>query len=92
VGDFNGDGKPNLAVAADMIDDADRRGGVGVLLGKGDGSFRPSSYFAAGPHPIALVASDFDGDGRRDPAVADNIHAGRLSLLLGRGDGTFQGP
>src|SRR5262249_13520052 len=64
-GDFNGDGRLDLAVAAQGTNQ------VTVLLGNGDGTFKSSGSFAAGPDPISLVAGDFTGDGRLDLAIAD---------------------
>src|SRR5262249_39068351 len=55
VGDFNGDGKPDLAVAAGI--------GVSVLLGNGDGTFQPARNFPAGASPRSVAVGDFNGDG-----------------------------
>jgi hypothetical protein len=81
VADFNGDGKPDLAVA-NWGDNT-----VSVLLGKGDGTFQEAVNCAAGTGPLWVTVGDFNGDGKPDLAVA-NI-AG-VSVLLGNGDGTFQ--
>src|SRR6266851_22740 len=45
VGDFNGDGKPDLAVANDGSNN------VSVLLGNGDGTFQTAQMLAAGNEP-----------------------------------------
>jgi hypothetical protein len=95
VGDFNGDGKPDLAVANEFSDD------VSILLGHGDGTFSPAVNYALGKppsypqlvfpdpvRPLSLAVGDFNGDGKSDLAVAD-FGAGTISILLGRGDGTF---
>ena len=61
VGDINGDGHPDLAVA-DFLS-----GGVGVLLGNGDGTFQPVSTFSLGPNGARSVAVvDLNGDHRPD--------------------------
>ena len=62
---------------------------MSVLLGNGDGTFQPQVTYAVGTYPYALVAGDFNGDGRTDLAVA-NLFDGTVSVLLGNGDGTFQ--
>lgn len=80
VADFNGDGKPDLAVA-NQNDDT-----VSVLFGSGDGTFQHAHNFAAGGHPAAIAAADFNGDGRPDLVVADSSR-NRLSILLNKGHG-----
>jgi hypothetical protein len=65
VGDFNRDGRPDLAVA--------NRGGdsVSILLGRGDGSFESTVVSVkVGKGPVALAVGDFNHDGQPDLAVA----------------------
>jgi hypothetical protein len=82
VGDFNGDGKADLAVVNASSNT------VSILLGNGDGSFRTKADFATGTQPWGLAVGDFNGDGKLDLAVA-NRGANSVSILLGNGDGTF---
>ncbi|MDR3725650.1 MAG: FG-GAP-like repeat-containing protein, partial [Terracidiphilus sp.] len=83
VGDFNGDGKPDLAIA-NYADNS-----VTILLGNGDGTFTaaPSSP-ATGLSPISLAVGDFNADGIADLVVLNNGDD-TLKVLLGNGDGTF---
>jgi hypothetical protein len=94
VGDFNGSGLLDLAVA-----NYGTSGGLGVpatvsvLLGNGDGSFQATQNYVAGQFPRAVAVGDFNGDGQADLAVVseDSVHpTGLVSILLGLGDGTFQ--
>jgi hypothetical protein len=85
VGDFNGDGNLDLAVA----NNSDNT--VGILLGNGDGTFQPVAAYPAGKSPLSLAVGDFNRDGKLDLAVADSGQ-NALSVLLGNGDGTFQAP
>ncbi|MDJ0549027.1 MAG: FG-GAP-like repeat-containing protein, partial [Microcystis sp. M49637_WE12] len=82
VGDFNGDGKSDLAVA--------NRGSnnVSVLLGTGTGSFGAATNFSVGNAPSSVTVGDFNGDGKSDLAVA-NRYGNNVSVLLGTGTGSF---
>ena len=83
AGDFNGDGKTDLAVANSGSDS------VSVLLGRGDGTFQTDTNYPAGSGPVSLATIDFNDDGKLDLAVG-NITSSDVSVLLGNGDGSFQ--
>ena len=82
IGDFNGDGKQDLAVANANSDS------VSILLGDGSGNFSAAANFGAGHVPFSVAVGDFNGDGKQDLAVA-NIGSDNVSILLGNGDGSF---
>lgn len=83
VGDFNGDGIPDLAVANQTSNT------LTILLGNGDGTFKTANAnLPNGNNPSFVAVGDFDGDGKADLAVA-NANGNNLSILLGKGDGTF---
>jgi hypothetical protein len=84
VGDFNDDGKPDLAVANRSSGD------VSILLGNGDGTFQPATKYRVGATPSFVATGDFNGDHQLDLAVADGGSNSIVSILLGNGDGTFQ--
>jgi hypothetical protein len=75
LGDFNGDGKVDLAVSDGSSNT------VSILLGNGDGTFQEKQDFSTHVGPVALVAADFDGDGRLDIATA-NRGTNDITLLL----------
>ena len=82
-GDFNGDGRVDLAVA-------DFTGGsISILLGTGDGNFQPTVNYTVGRNATGIVAGDFNRDGHLDLAIAYQDSNGRVTVFLGRGDGTF---
>jgi len=83
VGDFNGDGKPDVAVVNGNANT------VSVLLGNGDGTFQAKTDFATGSTPRGIVVGHFTSSGNLDLAVT-NFASNTVSVLLGNGDGTFQ--
>jgi hypothetical protein len=83
VGDFNGDGIADLAVA----NSSDNT--VSILLGKGDGAFNTQVAYATGSHPYSVAVGDLNKDGIADLAIA-NLWDNDVSVLLGNGDGTFR--
>ena len=95
VADFNGDGKPDVALAnSPNIFDPDGRDNLTILFGRGDGTFDPASTIASGMDYWDVVAGDLDGDGDFDLAASANFRVNgypypRTLVLLNRGDGTF---
>ena len=82
TGDFNGDGKLDLAIT-NQTDNT-----LTILLGNGDGTFSAGSTPGTGQGPISVIAGDFNSDGRTDLAVANSVD-NTVTTLLGNGDGTF---
>ena len=93
VGDFNGDGLQDLAVA-NFGSNAPDATTVSVLLGNGDGTFQVAGTFNAQRGPLWVAVGDFNGDGRQDLAVTifGDGTAATVLVLLGNGDGTFRAP
>ena len=99
VGDFNGDGKTDIAVAD--AGDSTTPGDIEILLGNGDGTFQAPKQFltGAGSHPVAFLAQDINGDGIADLAIVDQgngaspgkvlVWFGNKDPLTGKWDGTF---
>jgi len=82
--DFNHDGALDLAVAEFVF------GRVGILLGKGNGTFDSARYFSV-LGAIGLAAGDFNGDHNLDLAVTESggTGSGALAMYLGDGRGNF---
>ncbi|UJR28120.1 hypothetical protein I4U23_009376 [Adineta vaga] len=86
VGDFNDDGKVDLAVANYFMKT------LNVYLGNGDGSFQSATNYDGSIRILSMTASDFNMDGRLDLAVADYISealGGTVSILFGSEYGYF---
>jgi hypothetical protein len=82
IGDVNGDGKPDLAVANYGSST------VSVLLGSGAGGFGAKTDFAIGTPPVSVAIGDVSGDGKADLVTADYFSS-TVSVLLGDGAGGF---
>jgi hypothetical protein len=82
VGDFNGDGQLDLAVA--NYGD----GTVSIRLGDGTGGFNGATNVPVGSGPYGVGLGDFNGDGHLDLAVA-NSTTNTVSIRLGNGQGGF---
>ena len=80
--DFNGDGKPDVAVSQLEI------GQIAVLLNQGASKLGNQRNLSVGNSPFGLLTADWNKDGFAD-LVASNNGSGTVSLLLGKGDGTF---
>ena len=83
AGDWNGDGKLDLATANYLS------GNVSILLGNGDGTFQPKVDYDVGGIPLLVTAVDCNGDKKAD-LVVTNPRSNDVSILLGNGNGTFQ--
>src|SRR5260370_41807701 len=89
AGDFNGDGKLDLAIADSGVSGGSDHGAVVILIGNGDGTFQTPARYAAGTSPVSLAVADFNGDGQLDLVVA-NAQSASVSIFLGAGDGPFR--
>jgi len=100
VADVNGDGILDLVVANWCTDSTCVASSVGVLLGKGDGTFQPAVHYGSGGlYADSVAVADLNGDGNPDivvgtcgfPKVINCVASGgKAGVLLGNGDGTFQ--
>jgi subtilase family serine protease len=89
IGDFNGDGKPDIVTTS-----ASGVNAVRLYLGNGDGTFTstPDTPFASGyVGTTSLAVGDFNGDGKLDVVVIGN-GLSQAYVFLGNGDGTFGAP
>jgi uncharacterized repeat protein (TIGR01451 family) len=82
TGDFNRDGRADVAVAYVSANT------VAVRLGTGTGTLQGAVSYSTGTAPIHVATGDFDADGKLDLAVA-NSGSNNVSILIGNGDGTF---
>ncbi len=92
-GDFNGDGKADLAALIPGPAGLNQRptdGSVAVLLNTGGRTFAPAKVVSAGLDPTAFAAGDFNNDKKLDLFILHRS-TGIATLVSGNGDGTFSG-
>jgi FG-GAP-like repeat/Thrombospondin type 3 repeat len=82
VGDFNGDGDPDLAVVNQGSNN------VTIAVGGGGASFTTAGPYAVGSAPSSVAVGDFNGDGDEDLAVGNRLSAS-VSIALGGAGATF---
>jgi len=83
AGDFNQDGKMDLVCADNNLV---------MLLGNGDGTFKPAVTYHLAAAPYEILPADFNRDGKLDLAIRDSSPATGISILFGKGDGSFEQP
>lgn len=96
IGDFDGDGNVDMAVTLEDQTTTGHLQGIGIALGKGDGTFKAPSFVYSTAQKIALdepfpgyiKAVDLNRDGKLD-LVYTNKKYGTVGILYGAGDGTF---
>jgi hypothetical protein len=84
IGDFNGDGKQDIATANYSSNS------VSIRLGDGQGGFSGTTNVAIGSNPFSVAIDDFNGDGWQDIATA-NYSSNSVSIRFGDGQGGFSG-
>jgi len=91
AGDFNEDGKLDLAV----VESSRGTGVLQFLLGDGDGKFHLGESYNTGVTPISVAVADFNGDGHLDVVLSNEAgykNAGSVMVFFGTGRGTFEKP
>ncbi len=91
VGDFNGDGWPDLAVVNNY---SGTSADVGILLNDGTGKFLPPVNYSLSVLATEITAADLNGDGKLDLVVplygTSTMPGTQVAVLMGNGDGTFK--
>jgi hypothetical protein len=87
LGDFNDDGKSDMAVANSDVNATS----ISLFIGNGDGTFGSRQTATVGRRPTSIAVGDFDEDGIEDLVVAAGfVSDEKIVMLLGVGDGSFQ--
>ena len=92
AGDFNGDGKLDLATANQDVFSETGDNDASILLGNGDGTFATAVPLSASDaYSWSIATGDLDADGKLDLVVTsdDGFGVDYVSVLLGHGDGSF---
>ena len=95
IGDFNGDGFPDIA---GVFSPNQTPATLFILLNKSNGSFTLAHSYTLSQQAanVPIVTADFNGDGKLDLAIITSDPSGNsnwgLDVLLGNGDGSFGSP
>jgi len=92
IGEFNGDGKPDIALGGGVAGSYPASSEVSVLINNGDGTFQSAVNYPITGEIEALAVADLNGDGKLDLVVPTGGFSAGVSVLLGVGDGTFASP
>jgi hypothetical protein len=84
TGDFDGDGKLDVAVTGEFGSASQ----IDIMLGNGDGSFHPHGYYPVSLAPDSIIAGRF-GAGEKNDLAVGNLEGGSVSVILGNGNGSF---
>jgi len=89
VGDFNGDGKADLAISLGGVDP--RMGRLSILINDGTGKFGPPSFINLPGDPVQPIVKDINNDGKLDifTALSTGTTDGSSTVILGDGNGGF---
>ena len=95
LGDFNNDGRPDVAYVDISADPADGETSLMIFLNMGNGVFKQVLHQVLEHYPFQIVAGDFNADGRTDLAWAEgqaqsSANTYRIRYMYGNGDGSFQ--
>jgi hypothetical protein len=88
VGDFNGDGYPDVVFGGCTSGGSLSSGRLVVWLNQGNGTFAQGSTSSNGACPEEIVAGRFHGNGHPDDAVV--LENGDVAIHAANGDGTLQ--
>jgi hypothetical protein len=79
IGDFNGDGHLDFALATPD--------GIALLFGNANGTLQSADAYDVGYQVSSVASGDFNGD--KIPDLAVGVYGRTPRILLGKGDGTF---